>query len=129
MRSLADYDTPSSRQAGRAALVSASARHREALIDASTWPGYGLNVGSAEDAQEKQEKRRLIELVQRSSGHMYCVRSEDVSKYEYVKPILGKQGSLGFKKGGISELDLPEGYPRPKCAQMQWGAAPLHLRT
>jgi len=31
-----------------------------------------LNVGSAEDAQEKQEKRRLVELVQLSSGHVYC---------------------------------------------------------
>ena len=52
-------------------------RAPEALINASTWPGYGLNVGSAEDAQEKQEKRRLIELVQRSSGHMYCMCSEE----------------------------------------------------
>ena len=34
-------------------------------------------MGSAEDAQEKQEKRRLIELVQRSSGHMYCMCSEE----------------------------------------------------
>ena len=49
----------------------------EALVDASTWPGHGLNVGSAEDAQEKQEKRRSIELVQRSSGHMYCMCSEE----------------------------------------------------
>ena len=36
-------------------------------------PGYKLNVGSAEDALEKQEKRRLVELVQLSSGHMYCM--------------------------------------------------------
>ena len=42
----------------------------EALVDASTRPGRGLNVGSAEDAQGKQEKRRLIELFQRSGGHM-----------------------------------------------------------
>ena len=34
-------------------------------------------MGSAEDAQEKQEKRRLVELVQRSSGHMYCMCSEE----------------------------------------------------
>ena len=32
---------------------------------------------SAEDAQEKQEKRRLVELVQLSSGHMYCMCSEE----------------------------------------------------
>ena len=36
-----------------------------------------MNVGSAEDAQEKQEKRRSIELVQRSSGLMYCMCSEE----------------------------------------------------
>ena len=49
----------------------------EALVETSTRPGHGLNVGSAEDAQEKQEKRRLIELAQRSSGHMYCMCSEE----------------------------------------------------
>ena len=38
-------------------------RASEALIDAATWSGHGVNVGSAEDAQEKQEKRRLVELV------------------------------------------------------------------
>ena len=38
-------------------------RAAEALIDAATWSGHSLNVGSAEDAQEKQEKRRLVELV------------------------------------------------------------------
>ena len=32
---------------------------------------------SAEDAQEKQEKRRLVELVQLSSGHVYCMCSEE----------------------------------------------------
>ena len=52
-------------------------RAAEALIDASMWPGYNLNVGSAEDALEKQEKRRLVELVQLSSGHMYCMCSEE----------------------------------------------------
>ena len=57
--------------------ISDEHRAPEALINASTWPGYGLNVGSAEDAQEKQEKRRSIELVQRSSGHMYCMCSEE----------------------------------------------------
>ena len=36
-----------------------------------------MDVGSAEDAQEKQEKRRSVELVQRSSGHMYCMCSEE----------------------------------------------------
>ena len=52
-------------------------RAAEALIDASTWTGYGMNVGSAEDAREKQEKRRMIELLQRSSGHVYCTCSEE----------------------------------------------------
>ena len=39
-------------------------------------PDHGLNVGSAEDAQGKQEKRRLVELFQRSGGHdMHCMCS------------------------------------------------------
>ena len=49
----------------------------EALLNASTWPGYGLQVGSAEDAQQKQEKRRLIELFQCSSQPMLCMCSEE----------------------------------------------------
>ena len=49
----------------------------EALIDASTWPGYALNVGSAEDAQEKQEKRRLIACSERSSRYMCSMCSEE----------------------------------------------------
>jgi hypothetical protein len=52
-------------------------RAAEALIDAATWSGHGVNVGSAKDAQEKQEKRRLVELVQLSSGHVYCMCSEE----------------------------------------------------
>ena len=52
-------------------------RAAEALVDASTWPGHGMHVGSAEDSQEKQEKRRLIQLVERSSGHMYSMCSEE----------------------------------------------------
>ena len=52
-------------------------RAADVLLDASTWPGHDLQVGRAEDAQEKQEKRRSIELVQRSSGHMYCMCSEE----------------------------------------------------
>ena len=49
----------------------------EALVDASTWPGHGLNVGSAEDAQQKQEKRRLVELFQCSSRLMLYMSSEE----------------------------------------------------
>ena len=49
----------------------------EALLNASTWHGYGLQVGSAEDAQKKQEKRRLIELSQRSSRPMLSMCSEE----------------------------------------------------
>ena len=49
----------------------------EALLNASTWPGYDLQVGSAEDAQKKQEKRRLIELFQCSSRPMLSMCSEE----------------------------------------------------
>ena len=34
----------------------------EALLNASTWPGYSLQVGRAEDAQKTQQKRRMTEL-------------------------------------------------------------------
>ena len=49
----------------------------DTLLNAFTWPGYGLQVGSAEDAQQKQEKRRLIELFQCSSRPMLCMCSEE----------------------------------------------------
>ena len=49
----------------------------DALLNAFTWPGYGLQVGSAEDAQQKQEKRRLIELFQCSSRPMLSMCSEE----------------------------------------------------
>ena len=49
----------------------------EALLDASTWPGYGLHVGTAEDAQKTQQKRRMIELFQSSSRHMLSMCSEE----------------------------------------------------
>ena len=49
----------------------------EAPIDESTWPGYDLSVGSAEDAQEKQEKRRLIACSERSSRYMCSMCSEE----------------------------------------------------
>ena len=49
----------------------------EVLIDASTWPEHGLDVGSAEDAQQKQEQRRFIELSQRSSWPMLYMCSEE----------------------------------------------------
>ena len=49
----------------------------DALLNAFTWPGYGLQVGSAEDAQQKQEKRRLIELFQCSSRLMLSMCSEE----------------------------------------------------
>ena len=52
-------------------------RAAEALVDAFTWPGHDMHVGSAEDSQEKREKRRLIQLVERSSGHMYSMCSEE----------------------------------------------------
>ena len=52
-------------------------RAADVLLDASTWPGYGLQVGRAEDAQMTQQKRRMIELLQRSSGHVYCTCSEE----------------------------------------------------
>ena len=49
----------------------------EALANASTWPGYGLQVGTAEDAQKTQQKRRMIELFQCSSRPMLCMCSEE----------------------------------------------------
>ena len=49
----------------------------DALVDASTWLGHGLNVGSAEDAQEKQEKLRLIACSERSSRYMCSMCSEE----------------------------------------------------
>ena len=45
---------------------------------------------SAEDAQEKQEKRRLVELVQLSSGHVYCMCSEE--RIFYCPGGLGRPG-------------------------------------
>ena len=53
------------------------ARAADAFVDDFTRPGHGLNVGSAEDAREKQENRRLVELVQRSSRHMLSMCSEE----------------------------------------------------
>ena len=49
----------------------------EALLNASTWPGYGLQVGRAEDAQRTQQKRRMTELFQCSSRPMLYMCSEE----------------------------------------------------
>ena len=49
----------------------------EALLNASTWPGYGLQVGTAEAAHRTQQKRRMIELFQRSSRPMLSMCSEE----------------------------------------------------
>ena len=49
----------------------------EVFLDASIWPGHGLHVGTAEDAQEKQEKRRLIACSERSSRYMCSMCSEE----------------------------------------------------
>ena len=49
----------------------------EALFNASTWLGHGLQVGTAEDAQKTQQKRRMIELLQCSSRHMLSMCSEE----------------------------------------------------
>ena len=54
-------------------------------------------MGSAEDAQEKQEKRRLVELVQLSSGHVYCMCSEE-------RILSARAGGLG--RPGIGCLAL-----------------------
>ena len=47
------------------------------LLDASTWHGYGLQVGTAEDAQGTQQKRRMTELLQCSSRPMLSMCSEE----------------------------------------------------
>ena len=52
-------------------------RAAEVLLDASTWPGYGLQVGTADAAQRTQQKRRMIELFQCSSRHMLSMYSEE----------------------------------------------------
>ena len=67
----------------------------DALLNAFTWPGYGLQVGSAEDAQQKQEKRRLIELSQRSSRPMLsmCSEERDLS----APAACGGRGSGSFR--------------------------------
>ena len=49
----------------------------EALLNASTWPGYGLQVGREEDAQRTQQKRRMTELLQCSSRPMLSMCSEE----------------------------------------------------
>ena len=57
--------------------ISVVLRAAEVLLYASTWPGYGLQVGTAEDAQKTQQKRRMIELFQSSSRHMLSMCSEE----------------------------------------------------
>ena len=54
-------------------------RASEVLLDAYTWPGYGLRVVSTEDTQRTQQKRRMIELFRRSSRHMLsmCCKERD----------------------------------------------------
>ena len=47
------------------------------MLNASTWPGYDLHVGRAENAQVTQQKHRLIELFQRSSRPMLSMGSEE----------------------------------------------------
>ena len=68
----------------------------EALLDASTWPGYGLHVGTAEDAQKTQQKRRMIELFQCSSRHMLSMCSEE-RDFECPGAACGGQGSGFFR--------------------------------
>ena len=61
-------------------------------------------MGSAEDAQEKQEKRRLVELVQLSSGHMYCMCSEERNVEcpgGLWRPGIGLLALLGSYRGRV----------------------------
>ena len=46
-------------------------------IDAPIWLWHECHVASAGDVLETRETRRLIELFQRSVGHMYCMCSEE----------------------------------------------------
>ena len=76
----------------------------EALIDTSTWPGYGLHVGTAEDAQKTQQKRRMIELFQSSSRHTLSMCSEE--RYsEYTgglwSPGIGFSALLASYRGRV----------------------------
>ena len=74
----------------------------EALVDASTWPGHGLNVGSAEDAQGKQEKRRLVELFQRSGGQ--CTACAPWSAILSAPAARGGRGSGLLRFWRVSEV-------------------------
>jgi hypothetical protein len=68
-------------------------RAAEAWLDASTWPGHGLHVGRAEDEQGTQQTLRLVELFQRSSGHMFSMCSEE--RYSECPGGLWRPG-IGF---------------------------------
>ena len=68
-------------------------RASEAWFDASTWPGHDLHVGRAEDEQGTQQTLRLVELFQRSSGHMFSMCSEE--RYSECPGGLWRPG-IGF---------------------------------
>ena len=76
----------------------------EAWFDTSTWPGHGLHVGRAEDEQGTQQKLRLVELFQRSSGHMFSMCSEE--RYSECtgglwRPGIGVLALLGSYRGRV----------------------------
>ena len=68
-------------------------RAAEAWFDASTRPGHGLHVVRAEDEQGTQQELRLVELFQRSSGHMFSMCSEE--RYSECPGGLWRPG-IGF---------------------------------
>ena len=68
-------------------------RAAEARFDAATWPGHGLHVVRAEDEQGTQQELRLVELFQRSSGHMFSMCSEE--RYSECPGGLWRPG-IGF---------------------------------
>ena len=68
-------------------------RAAEAWFDASTRPGHGLHVVRAEDEQGTQQELRLVELFQRSSGHMFSMCSEE--RYSECTGGLWRPG-IGF---------------------------------
>ena len=73
-------------------------RAAEARFDAATWPGHGLHVGRAEDEQGTQQTLRLVELFQRSSGHMFSMCSEE--RYSECTGGLWRPGIGAFGVAG-----------------------------
>ena len=86
-------------------------RAAEAWFDASTRPGHGLHVVRAEDEQGTQQELRLVELFQRSSGHMFSMCSEE--RYSECtgglwRPGIGFSALLASYRGRVGMLSAQD---------------------